>query len=151
MSHQYTIRNACLDDLEWIIQQLKKFSQFFGSKKPLFNDQYASDGLTNLINNHVFLVCEKSGDGLVGLISGIVTPHSFNPEIKVLAEAFWWIDEAHRGSRAALLLLNEFTKIGKNIADWVIFTLEDQSPVNDRCLTNRGYKFKEKNYILEVC
>lgn len=104
--------------------------------------------MKNHIDHHVLLVAESSA-GIIGFVSGMLHQHLFNPNIIVLTETFWWVKEEHRGSRAGLVLLNEFTRIGKMKANWIAFTLEHHSPVNDRCLIKRGYAIKEHTYLLE--
>jgi len=49
-----------------------------------------------------------------------------------------------------LMLLEEFTDWGKRNADWISFSLEDKSPVKDTTLTKRGFRLKERSFILEV-
>lgn len=145
-----SVRPAIEADLNWILAELKSFSAFFDTQIPLFpNDEFALHGMRMHIENHILLVAE-SEVGLLGFVAGMFHPHTFNPSIKVLTETFWWVKEEFRGSRAGLVLLNEFTRIGKMHADWLIFTLEDKSPVNDRCLINRGYYQKERCFMLEV-
>lgn len=146
-----TIRNAELTDIDWLIPELREFSKFFGSKIPLFDDeQYARDGLKNLITSHLFFVA-SSGDKPVGFISGLVTNHIWNPKIKVLTEVFWWVIPAYRtASKAGLMLLKAFTDWGTGHVNWINFTLEHNSPVSDRSLLKRGFKPTETNYLLEV-
>lgn len=87
----------------------------------------------------------------LGLIGGQLAPHPFNPELLVLTELFWWVDPEHRGGRAGAMLLDAFTAYGEEHAHWILFTLEHESPVNDRCLTKRGFALKERCYLREVC
>jgi hypothetical protein len=151
-----TIRPAVDSDIDWILEELKSFADFYGSKLSLFGDQlYSRQFIGSLIESHVCLVAERANEGdgpgeALGFITGLVTPHTFNPNIFVLTEAFWWVKPEHRGSRAALMLLNAFTEWGKAHVDWIMFTLEDNSPVKDKTLLKRGYRFKEMNYLLET-
>lgn len=146
-----TIRRADAGDMDWLVGQLKEFSKFFGSIHNTFpKEEYARDGMWKMITDHVVFVAQKAGAGPVGFISGYFTPHVFNPDIRVLAETFWWVMEEHRGSRAGLHLLNAFTAWGRENADWIIFTLEEKSPVNDSVLLRRGFRPLERNYMLEV-
>lgn len=150
MGSTVSVRHAKEDDLPFILSELKSFSIFFDSKYSLFpSEELAYAGMKAHIDNHVLLVAE-SEEGLIGFISGMFHPHLFNPTILCLTETFWWVPEKHRGGRAGLVLLNEYTRIGKMKAHWLIFTLESHSPVNDRCLIKRGFKPKEKIYLLEV-
>jgi hypothetical protein len=150
MGHTVSVRHAKEDDLLFILSELKSFSLFFNSKISLFpSEEFAYAGMKAHIDNHVLLVAE-SEEGLIGFISGMYHKHIFNPAIECLTETFWWVPEKHRGGRAGLVLLNEFTRIGKMKANWIVFTLEHHSPVNDRCLLKRGYIQKEHTYLLEV-
>ena len=134
------VRPAVEADLDWLLSQLKDFSKFCGTKIPLFDDEgFARQMMINMMQNHVVLVAEKDGIGLMGLIAGLFTPHVFNPKIRVLAETFWWVPPEHRGTRAGLMLLNEFIDYGKRCADWITCALEEKSPVKDRFLTDRGF------------
>jgi hypothetical protein len=151
MGKKITVRKAVDSDLPFIVNELKEFSKFFDTKFSLFgSEEHAHNIMKSHIDNHVLLVAEN-GEELLGFIAGFISAHVFNPSIKVLHETFWWVPEKHRGSRAGLLLLNEFTEIGKKVANWLVFTLEQNSPVNERCLTSRGFGLKEKQYIMEVC
>lgn len=144
------IRQANDTDIEWLSVQLKAFSDFNASKIPLYKKEYASDFITNMIKGHLCLIAYKDEDTRMGFISGMITNHIYNPEIKMLVEMFWWVDPSYRASRAGLMLLNYFTEMGKDYADWIIFTLEHHSPVNEKSLIKRGFKLRERNYLLEV-
>lgn len=146
-----TIRRAHHNDLDFLLAQLREFSQFFGTEKALFGDEsYARQTLLGMIADHPFFVAEGEGAGPVGFVAGLITPHLFNPNIRVLAETFWWVSEEHRGSRAGLMLLEEFVKFGKENVDWITFALEEKSPVNEKALTKRGFKLQERSYLKEI-
>jgi hypothetical protein len=148
-----SVRRASPHDLDWLLTQLKAFSRFFGSRKPLLEDgdeAYAREVLLGMVTQHLVLVAEKDDGTLVGLIGGYSSPHPFNPKIRLLAETFWWVDEQHRGSRAGLLLLKRFVEIGKTMADWLSCSLEQNSPVSDRVFTRMGFQPRERSYLLEV-
>lgn len=150
MGKNVTVRNATQDDLEWILDELEKFSKFTKTHYPLFESrETAKELLSQHIQNHVFMVAERDGESL-GFVSGLLINHVFNPKIVCLQETFWWVKEEHRGSRAGLTLINEFVKIGKEKAHWILCSLEHVSPVNDRVLLNRGFYLHEKQYLHEV-
>ena len=146
------VRRANTADVDWILKELRKFSAFYGTKLSLFGEEpYARGFITTLVSQHLVLVAiPESQTDPIGFISGTVTPHAYNPEIRVLTETFWWVQEEHRGSRAGLLLLNEFTEWGKQNVDWITFSLEHHSPVKDTCLTKRGFKLQERAFLMEV-
>lgn len=147
---QVVVRRATANDIDWILKELKEFSAFYNTKKPLFPEVlHAKSVMLSMIDNHVVFVAER-GTELLGFIGGIVTPHFFNPEIKTLAEMFWWVAKEHRGSRAGLLLLNHFISWGEVTADWITVSLETQSPVREQCLTKRGFRCTDRAYLREV-
>lgn len=155
VASSYRVLPARVDDLPWIVGQLEAFTRYFPSKKSLRGpDKFWADGLRTMIENHVFLIAwrieSEKAIAPVGLIAGTLAPHPFNPDLTMLCESFWWVAPEHRGSRAGLLLLNEWIKIGKEKADWVTIATEAISPVNERCLTRRGFRLFEKSYLLEV-
>src|SRR6476469_848409 len=146
-----SVRPATLSDLDWLMGQLRSFSRFFASKRPLFEDEtYARATFATFIEHHLVLISDGHGVGPTGFIAGLKMPHLFNPKIMTLTEMFWWVDEKYRGTRSGLLLLQAFTNYGKANADWINFTLEDESPVAERSLTRRGYRLKERNFLMEV-
>jgi hypothetical protein len=145
------IREARASDTDWLVHQLRAFSQFAGTEHQLFTSaDDVRDRLPALLSlGPCFLAIQ--GDGLpVGFVSGYVGAHPYNPNLVVLTETFWWVDPAWRGTRAGLLLLNAFLAFGEEHADWIIFTLEHHSPVNERTLTKRGFRLHELSYLKEV-
>lgn len=145
------IRKATEDDIPWLIPELKKFSTFFNTKHEIFGgESHVTMGLVGIIRHHVLFIATLGDAGPIGFIGGIVTPHLFNPKIKVLAETFWWVDESHRWTKAGLKLLNAFVEYGKENTNWITFSLENHSPVNERALLKRGFKLHERNYLCEI-
>ena len=146
-----SIRRALPQDIPDLIVELKEFSDFFQSKYPLFgsDEAYNYNILTSLINNHLFFVAVK-GDELIGFIAGLVMPHLFNPTIKTLQELFWWVKTAHRNSSAGSRLLKAYLDYGKEHCQWVIMTLEENSPVKKESILSRGFKLKETAFIMEM-
>jgi len=146
------IRPANDTDADWILGQLRSFSHMYGTKLSLFGDDetYSRSLLKNIIDNHIFLVAEKSGN-LIGLVCGLLMPHHFNPKIKVLSEQFWWVAEHAREGRAGYLLLKEFIRIGREIVDWITFSLLEKSPVKRETLERLGFIYREQSFVMEVC
>ncbi len=145
------IRPASSHDSDWLVRQLQDFSKFFNTKIPLYQDEAITrEGLSRIMENHLLRIADKSGFGPIGFIAGLITPHIFRPSIRVLSEAFWWVEERHRHSRAGYLLFQSYIEFGKANADWILFTLEDNSPISEDALINRGFRFKEKNFLMEV-
>jgi RimJ/RimL family protein N-acetyltransferase len=137
------VRKATILDMAWIFVELGNFDKF--SKYGLFEDNsYTRKLFLEMVNGHVFFVTDEKD----GFIAGTISAHPYNPNKTVLYENFWWVKPEARGKKSGLELLNAFTEHGKKIADYVVMTLEHDSPVNDRCLLSRGYKKAETNYLL---
>lgn len=148
---EITVRRATPEDLDWLVTELQNFAMFFGSKHSLIGDiQFWRDGLLNMIVSHVVFIAENEADGRVGLIAGYIVGHPFNPKIRLLSESFWWVAERYRMSRAGLMLLNAFVEFGENHADWITMALETKSPVNEKCLTKRGFHLHERSFLKEI-
>lgn len=146
----WLVDRASEKHMDWLIGQLKAFSAIYASKLPLFGDEdYARNALAVLIKDHLVLVAEKNFEP-VGFIAGLVTPHFFNPDIRVLSETFWWVAPEHRRSRAGALLLQKFVQWGEMNADWITCALEAHSPVNPDALLKRGFVLQERSFLMEV-
>jgi len=148
----FTIRKATLEDLPDIMEELKNFDKFYDSKKKLYrDDETTSAVIGGLIENHVFFVAENNRtERVVGFISGLFCPHMYNPDIMTLVETFWWVNPEYRNTRAGLQLLNAYVDYGKENADWIICTIEADSPVNEKSFYKRGFKLKERSFLMEV-
>jgi hypothetical protein len=145
------VRRAIDSDIEWITAELKKFSEFYDSKHSLFGGEtYVTAALATVIDKHVLLIAETKDLNPVGFISGFLHPHDYNPGVIVLSHSFFWVHEDYRNSKAAYLLLKEFTEIGKFNCHWITLQIPDVSPLTERSLLKRGYKLKEKTYLMEV-
>ena len=144
------IKNAVDNDIEWVVSQLAKFSEFYGTKYKLFGDtEYIKVNLKKMFDEQLFLIA-FNGECRVGFISGNIFNHPFNPNIKTIIETFWWVDEAYRNTRAGALLLEAYIKYGKENCQWVIMNLEHKSPVREETLLKRGFKNQERTYLMEI-
>lgn len=155
------VRPAKITDIDWLLSQLKQFAAFNKTELSLFGGppETQHQTLSNLIRNHVLLICEKQPEVQledpdpawmpVGLICGALHRHMFNPEIRCLTEYFWWVDPDHRNSRAGQLLFKEFDLYGKELADWVTFSLLENSPDFSGYLEKNGFRLIEKSYLKE--
>lgn len=144
------VRKARADDVDFMIEELKQFAELFESHRSLWpGHEIARQIIGGLIETQVCFVAEQD-EKPVGFIVGLLTNHFFNPEIKSLAEMFWWVSKEHRNGRAGAMLLNRFIEFGKQNAHWVTMSLESKSPITDKALLKRGFKLNEKAFLLEV-
>lgn len=151
---EYRVRVAYDGDIPWILSELREFGKFSGFLSLFPEERYAEEKLKELIERHVVMVCMAvdevvGSEDAAGFIAGYVGPHPWNPQAKVLTEAFWWVAEKYRRSRAGLLLLNAYTDWGRENCDMVTMALEANSPVRQETLTKRGYKLKELSFVLQ--
>ena len=147
---EITVRRGKPEDVPWILSQLKIFSPLYGTKRSLFGDEdYAREGLLRTMESHLLLVAER-GETLMGFVAGMVSPHLYNPAIRILCELFWWVAEEYRKTRAGYLLMREYMTWGKSNVDWMTFCLMENSPVKDGTLRRLGFKPTETSYLMEV-
>lgn len=146
-----SVRRAVADDVPWILRELAEFSKFFGTKKQLFADSPQTEALLlKVLGEQLALVAEREDGEPMGFIVGFASKHPFNPDITVLSEQLWWVKEAHRKTRAGLLLLEAFIDWGKKHVDWITFGLEAKSPVRDETILRRGFRLQERAFLMEV-
>lgn len=146
------IRAAIREDVPWLLEQLRAFSAFYGTTKPLFPDDPASAASileAQLAGVNPFFVAVVRGDR-AGFISGALLAHPYNAELCVLQELFWWVDPAFRGTTVGGRLFAAFEDYGRTHADWILMTLEAKSPIDPRSLERRGFALHERTYLLEV-
>lgn len=146
---QTIVRDATPDDLEWLIGELRDFAVFMDTRYPLFDEAYSRRTFPTLFADHVVLIAEREGERQ-GFVAGLLSPHPFNPALVILQELFWWVAAPHRHSRAGLLLLNALVEVGRAKAQWVLVSVEANSPVREATLLRRGFRLKERSYLLEV-
>jgi hypothetical protein len=146
------VRKAHSLDSEWILEQLKIFSSIYETKHELFpkDTKEASLKVLQLIEQQIVLIAETDSGEKAGFIAGVLSPHYFNQDLMTLCELFWWVEEKHRGSRAGLMLYNEFVKIGKDLADWIVVCLKFGSPVKEEFFLKRDFKKLDQSFLLEV-
>jgi N-acetylglutamate synthase-like GNAT family acetyltransferase len=151
------IRPASRADIPWLLEQLRAFADFSNTAHSLFPDEesVATAIVDSLIAQAgqwqgVFLIAEAADHTRLGFIVGLLGAHPFNPRVRVLSELFWWVTPNHRGSSAGARLLDAFVGFGKRHADQVVLTLEHESPDLEAGFVRRGFRLKERTFLLEV-
>lgn len=145
------VRYATEEDSGWIMAELAKFADFDKSMAGLFSapQEYKDKLFKKLIKEDLFLVAEV-GDDKAGFICGMYFNHHFNPNIRILAEQFWWVSERHRGTRVGYDLLTSFENIGSPAADYVQMSVLPISGIKDSTLERMGYELAEKSFLKAV-
>lgn len=142
------VRPAKVPDIPWLMDELRKFAEFYGMP-PLFpSPNEARRGLLGYIEQKVLFIAAENGHP-IGFIGGEVRAHPYNSQLPVLVEHFWWVCEERRGGRAGLLLLDELHKFADAHGYRVAMSLLPHSPINERTLLKRGYRLAEKAYLRE--
>lgn len=144
------VRRSSPDDITFIVSELRHFSNFFGTKIPLFpkDELLAELIIADMIRDHLFFT-SFNDDVPSGFIAGWVSKHPFNPEIVTLTEAFWWVSERFRMTKAGSMLLDRFISWGRESVNWITMTLESESTVSSYPLLKRGFKLKETSFLME--
>lgn len=148
----FSIRKATTSDVDWLLIQLQKFSAFYSEKYPMFpaDEIHAKKQLEYLFNDHYFKIAEDETHKPIGFMAGFKTKSFMNPELNLLTELFWWTDEEHRKTGAGLALLEDFIQEGKDTCHWIVLTLEHNSPVHEKVFLDRGFRVKEKSFLMEI-
>lgn len=146
------IRPANEGDLDWLVGELRDFDTFYKTKKRLFGDEsIVRAKLREAIHYHVCLIAEKSEDFTpTGFILGLLRPHFYNPDIRLLSELFWWVVPRYRHTISASLLMDEFIAIGKAEADWITLNMSPWTRIKKRSLQQRGFEVSDQVFLMEV-
>ena len=122
----------------------------FWATTPYANDiPYSQVGvlglLTGLVQSHMMLVVETE-DKIVGVAAAIVTPFHFNPDIKVGAELFWYVDPDYREDGTGEYMLDALEELARDngATIWSMGSFGHKG--GDKMLTRKGYTQTEKTY-----
>ena len=144
------IKRATSEDLDFIISELIKFDEFYREKYSfLGGPAYIFMTISNLVREHVAFIASRDGESL-GFIVGHVHPHFYNPSLKVLDELWWWVRPCARHTKAASLLLDEFTLWGRRNVDVIAMHVSPKTGVKISNLERYGFKLSEYTLTLEI-
>lgn len=145
------IRKAVLEDLDFIVEEGIKFLEYHPMNIHIAIDVSHLDSLVSLlIKDHIVLIAEDSGNRL-GMISGIYTPHIYNPLYTVVQELFWWVLPEYRSTTAAFKLLKAFEIEAKQIGASVISMVSTiYTPTLDKVYKRYKYRPVESSYFKEL-
>jgi len=144
------VRRAKVDDLVWCVEQGIDFLKTRWPDKPI-DKSILYLKLYSMIHSHILLISEEKDGTRTGMIGALIVESMWYTAEFDLVELFWWVPEEYRNSRAGLILLNEFTNIGKELgAKHLVLSLLTISPIDDNALIKRGFHLEEKAFIMEV-
>jgi N-acetylglutamate synthase-like GNAT family acetyltransferase len=155
------IRDARISDVAWLLEELRSFDRFFGTRKSLVpaSDADAMEIIGHLVDTQPFFIAESAESGdhhgpeafqRAGLIAGALAPHLYNPAVMVLTELFWWVSPDRRGTSAGARLLSHFIAYGRAHADLVVMSVLENSQLSAGALESRGFHLHERSYLMEV-
>lgn len=147
----YSVRQATLDDIEFLKTQLKESDKACVGKYSLIPEEpELTQFISNLIEQHVFLIGMKHNDP-IGYIAGYADLHLFNSKIKVLSELFWWVMPEFRASRMGSLLLKEFVRVAKHFQfNWVQLQTNQNTKIKDSNFKRFGFDSCGASYLMEI-
>jgi GNAT superfamily N-acetyltransferase len=152
---QCNLRRATLEDIPTICRMVRDLHEQSNFSQYAYDEERVLTTVTALtklnVGQGVMLLAEVGGEP-AGVLSATKTysPTSLEP---LAMEIFWWVDPAHRNSRAGLLLIEAFEYWGRKIdaSALVIGLHENKYADRLRRLYNRkGYTLQESQYIKEI-
>lgn len=145
------IRKATYADIEAMVEEGLNFIRFVAPDKVVNPDDLYLKLVSMVTHKSGVVYVAIEGGRFAGAIGGIIAPNIWFSDELNLTELFWWVPEHFRGSSAGLRLLKRFIEHGRESeVNRVIMSMEDISPLSDDVFTKRGFKLKEKAFIMEV-
>lgn len=143
------VRRAEFRDVPWMVEKFEQHAKEYPSKISLFNKQHAAEAVMDGMVNHLVLVAERDKE-LLGYVAGWISRHFYNPDIKVLTQALWYVVPGLRGGKAAVALLDEFQKFGEEHCHWIWLNLPITTKINPSSFEKRGFKMTEELFLKEI-
>lgn len=142
-SRSFTVEPLKEDDILWFVEVAAVNMLVEEVRRPeLVNlEQLYGLSFKGLQEGTAFVV-KKDGE-CVGALGAILLPNLFNPEIRTLAEIFWYVLPSYRNTRAGAMLLNAFDKKAVEVADEATLSLLGSSSINIKTLEKRGFHLGE--------
>jgi hypothetical protein len=119
------IRFATNDDLDWLVRAVAQMSRDFNEPRLLPDDpNYAAELWRHAIADHFALVAIDDRGKRAGLLLAWKGLHPFNPAIKTLTEALWYVERDHpKRAQIGLALMDAFVEFGGKFADRLFFSI----------------------------
>lgn len=139
------IKRATLEDIPWIVDIACKDMFSLMGNPEFYNPTYLRTTLApEIIKNGIVFVVED-----FGLIGGLVTNHTMNPDKRILLELLWWVRENKRNSSIGYRLLKAFEEEAKNhYVSYIQMSLMESSTI--KSLEKQGYVKKEYSLVKEI-
>jgi len=148
-SHKYEVVPLSDSDMEWFVETaaVRMLKEEVNRPEYVDIENLYVLASTGAISGTAFVV-KKEGNP-VGAIGGILSPHLFNPKMRMLTEVFWYVLPEYRNTRAGLLLLDAYSKKAEEVSDEASFSLLKTSTVKKETLERKGFEFREYAFCKE--
>lgn len=103
-----------------------------------------------LKSDRYFVFVAERDARMVGFLAGVVTPHVFNPNVRVTGVLLWYVAPRARGSRAAKLLLETYLDQAASGENTIVTFSHTAGAVSPRSLERMGLRLTEHAYLLEA-
>ena len=138
-----------------IIEMLKRYRSHTPIKfmEQCDNIEYIKKLLSYVFAGRGIVLLAMKDDKAIGMIIGFVDQSIWDPEVCVLKELAYWVDEEHRGSTAGYRLIKKYNDIANSwILNGRIKTATISKMVNspDLDYSKFGYKKCEETWSLGV-
>lgn len=148
------IRHANKFDLPHVIRMLHDYKK----QSPLSimatcdNEEHVSRIFNAILHGRgVALIAEKEQP--IGMLLGFIDQNIWDPNILMMREICYWIDENHRGGTAGYRLLKEYNKIGEDLVEAgriEAYAISKMVNSPDLKYERFGYKKIEENWVAGV-
>lgn len=137
------IRFANNGDLEWLVGAVAQMSRDLNEPRYLPDDpNFTAELLRHAVADHFMLIARDDNGQRVGMLLAWKGLHPFNPAIKTLTEALWYVEREHpKRARFALELMDGFVEFGEQFADKLYFSVPREGADS---LRRRGFVEAER-------
>lgn len=140
---KYTVEKLTYGDYVWGVEVAAIRMITEEVKRPeLINRGQLYVLVEKMIKEGTALIAKCDGEP-AGVIAGILTPNTLNPDILTLAELIWYVLPEYRNTRVGAMLMSEYTKLANEVSDEATLSLLPDSRVNLSSLAKKGFKPEE--------
>ena len=101
----------------------------------------------------VAIVACDDNDKVVGIVAGIIDSNIWEPEIKVLRELMFWVDESSRGSSAGARLIKAYGEAANELINKErikVYTMTKMINSPDLNFSRYGYRKSEEVWVAGI-
>lgn len=149
------IREANKFDLPEVVKMLRNFrgQTPIDMMKECNNEEYVNKMFHHiLLGGGVAYIAEKDGTP-VGMIAGVKDHNIWDPDLKMLRELMFWVEEEHRGSSAGFKLIKAYNKKAQELVDEdtiKMYTMTKMTSSPDLDFARFGYTKSEEVWVAGI-